>query len=56
MAYYGDTSTRSVSLYDMIRHAKSVRSGVKKALMVVDMPYGTYKNLYWQKKCLKNYK
>ena len=44
MAYYGDPSTRSVSLNDMIRHAKSVRSGVKKALMVVDMPYGTCKN------------
>ena len=44
MAYYGDTSTRSVSLNDMIRHAKSVRVGVKKALMVVDMPYGTCKN------------
>ena len=50
MAYYGDTSTRSVSLYDMIRHAKSVRSGVKKALMVVDMPYGTYKNPLLAKK------
>ena len=50
MAYYGDTSTRSVSLNDMIRHAKSVRSGVKKALMVVDMPYGTYKNPLLAKK------
>ncbi len=44
MVYYGDTSTRSVSLNDMIRHGKSVRSGVRKAIMVVDMPYGTYKN------------
>ena len=50
MAYYGDTSTRSVSLNDMIRHAKSVRSGVKKAMMVVDMPYGTYKNPLLAKK------
>ena len=50
MAYYGDTSTRSVSLNDMIRHAKSVRSGVKKALMVVDMPYGTCKNPLLAKK------
>ena len=50
MAYYGDTSTRSVSLNDMIRHAKSVRLGVKKALMVVDMPYGTYKNPLLAKK------
>ena len=44
MVYYGDPSTRSVSLNDMIRHAKSVRSGVKKAIMVVDMPYKTYSN------------
>ena len=36
MAYYGDPSTRSVSLNEMIRHAKSVRSGVSKAIMVVD--------------------
>ena len=50
MAYYGDPSTRSVSLNDMIRHAKSVRSGVKKAMMVVDMPYGTYKNPLLAKK------
>ena len=50
MAYYGDTSTRSVSLNDMIRHAKSVRIGVKKALMVVDMPYGTCKNPLLAKK------
>ena len=50
MAYYGDTSTRSVSLNDMIRHAKSVRSGVRKALMVVDMPYGTCKNPLLAKK------
>ncbi len=50
MAYYGDPSTRSVSLNDMIRHAKSVRSGVKKAMMVVDMPFGTYKNPLLAKK------
>ena len=50
MAYYGDSSTRSVSLNDMIRHARSVRSGVKKALMVVDMPYGTCKNPLLAKK------
>ena len=50
MAYYGDSSTRSVSLNDMIRHAKSVRVGVKKALMVVDMPYGTCKNPLLAKK------
>lgn len=28
----------------MIEHSKSVRMGIEKSLMVVDMPYGTYKN------------
>ena len=53
MVYYGDTSTRSVSLNDMIRHGKSVRSGVRKAIMVVDMPYGTYKNPSLAKNALR---
>ena len=44
MAYYGNSSTRCVTLNDIIRHAKSVRQGVKKSLMVVDMPFGSYNN------------
>lgn len=44
MAYYGNSSTRSVTIQDIIRHAKSVRKGIKKSIMVVDMPYGSYKN------------
>lgn len=44
MAYYGNPSTRSVTCGDIIRHAKSVRKGIKKSIMVVDMPFGTYKN------------
>ena len=36
---YNYKSTREVSLNTMIEHAKSVRLGVKKSLMVVDMPY-----------------
>ena len=44
MAYYGNSNTRSVKLNDIIRHAKSVRKGVKKSILVVDMPFGTYKN------------
>jgi len=43
MAYYGNSSTRSVKIGDIIRHAKSVRRGVKKSILIVDMPYGTYK-------------
>ena len=39
---YNYKSTREVSLDTMIEHSKSVRLGVKKSLMVVDMPYKTY--------------
>ena len=42
MAYYGFSTTRAVSLDDIIRHAKSVKLGIKKSIMVVDMPFGTY--------------
>ena len=39
---YNYSTTRKVSLTEMINHSKSVRLGVKKSLMVVDMPYNTY--------------
>lgn len=44
---YNYSSTKKVTLDEMINHSKSVRLGVKKSLMVVDMPYKTYisKNL-----------
>ena len=39
----------------MIEHSKSVRMGVKKSLMVVDMPHNTYRNPKEAiKKCKKN--
>ena len=41
---YNYKSTRSVTLEMMIEHSKSVRMGIKKSLMVVDMPYNTYRN------------
>ncbi len=50
---YNYKSTREVSLDIMIEHSKSVRKGIKKALMVVDMPYNTYRNA---KEALKNAK
>ena len=50
---YNYKSTREVSLDSMIEHSKSVRMGVKKSLMVVDMPYHTYRN---PKEALKNAK
>ena len=39
---YNYKSTREVTLNTMIEHSKSVRMGIKKSLMVVDMPYKTY--------------
>ncbi|MDA9861036.1 3-methyl-2-oxobutanoate hydroxymethyltransferase [Candidatus Pelagibacter sp.] len=41
---YNFSSTKKVTLDMIIEHSKSVRMGIKKSLMVVDMPYGTYKN------------
>ena len=48
---YNFSSTKKVSLDMMIEHSKSVRMGVVKSLMVVDMPYNTYRN---PKEALKN--
>ena len=50
---YNYKSTKQVTLDIMINHSKSVRSGLKKSLMVVDMPYNTYRN---SKEALKNAK
>ena len=50
---YNYKSTRSVSLTTMIEHSKSVRKGISKSLMVVDMPYKTYSN---KSEALKNAK
>ena len=50
---YNYKSTREVTLNTMIKHSKSVRMGIKKSLMIVDMPYNTYRN---SKEALKNAK
>ena len=50
---YNFSSTKKVTLDMMIEHSKSVRMGVKKSLMVVDMPHNTYRN---PKEALKNAK
>jgi len=50
---YNYSTTRKVTLTEMINHSKSVRLGVKKSLMVVDMPYKTYDT---NKSALKNAK
>lgn len=42
MVIYGMESTLSVTLDDMIRHGKAVKRGVSHALLVVDLPFGSY--------------
>ncbi len=39
---YNYTTTRKVTLENMISHSKSVKLGINKSLMVVDMPFNTY--------------
>ena len=41
---YNYKTTRNVTLHTMIEHSKSARQGIKKSLMVVDMPYKTYQS------------
>ena len=53
MVLYGMKSTREVTLDMMINHAKSVKRGIKKSILVVDMPYQTYRN---KKEAYKNAK
>ncbi|MDR2498645.1 MAG: 3-methyl-2-oxobutanoate hydroxymethyltransferase [Tannerellaceae bacterium] len=38
----GNTTTLPITLDQMIYHGKSVMKGVKRALVVVDLPFGTY--------------
>ena len=48
---YGHNNTHKITLDNIIQHTLSVQKGVKKSLLVVDMPKGTYSNA---KKALKN--
>ena len=50
---YNYKSTKEVTLNTMIEHSKSVRMGIKKSLMIVDMPHNTYRT---PKEALKNAK
>ena len=50
---YNYSTTRKVTLDNMIEHSKSVRMGIKKSLMTVDMPHQTYRN---KKEALSNAK
>tara|TARA_B100000963_G_scaffold101349_1_gene87642 strand:+ start:3061 stop:3852 length:792 start_codon:yes stop_codon:yes gene_type:complete len=48
---YGHKNTHAISLENIIQHSLSVKKGMKKSLMVVDMPKGSYEN---KKQALKN--
>ena len=50
---YGMKNTHAISLSIIIEHSISVKKGIKKSLMVVDMPKGTYQNPSQAKKNAK---
>ena len=41
---YGHKNTHKISLENIIQHTLSVKLGIKKSLLVVDMPKGSYNN------------
>ena len=42
MTVLGHESTLSLTVEEMLHHARAVRRGVSRAFLVVDMPYGSY--------------
>jgi 3-methyl-2-oxobutanoate hydroxymethyltransferase len=42
MVLYGMATTREIDLDTMIRHGKAVAGAARRAVVVVDMPFGTY--------------
>jgi 3-methyl-2-oxobutanoate hydroxymethyltransferase len=42
---YGMKNTHNLSIDNIIQHTKSVKQGIKKSLLVVDMPKGSYNNI-----------
>ena len=50
---YGQKNTHKINLQNIIQHTLSVQKGIKKSLLVVDMPKGSYPN---SKKALQNAK
>ena len=42
---YGHNNTHKLSLENIIQHTQSVKLGVKKSLLVVDMPKGSYSDI-----------
>ena len=42
---YGHKNTHKIKLINIIQHSISVKMGIKKSVLVVDMPKGSYSNL-----------
>tara|TARA_Y100001970_G_C14159379_1_gene817577 strand:- start:124 stop:897 length:774 start_codon:yes stop_codon:yes gene_type:complete len=51
---YGMKNTHSINIKTISNHAKAVRLGVKKSLLVIDMPKGSYSEPNKAKKNAKN--
>ena len=51
---YALKDTHKISLKNIIQHTLSVKKGIKKSLLVVDMPKGTYSNKKIAKKNAKD--
>ena len=50
---YGMPNTHKISLDDIIKHGISVKRGINRSLLIIDMPKGTYKNVSDAKKNAK---
>ena len=50
---YGHKNTHRITLENIIQHTLSVKMGIKKSLLVVDMPKGSYNNLRSAEKNVK---
>jgi 3-methyl-2-oxobutanoate hydroxymethyltransferase len=42
---YGLKNTHKITLQNIIEHTLSVKKGIKKSLLIVDMPKGSYQNV-----------
>ena len=47
---YGSNNTHEITVKNIIQHTLSVKKGIKKSLLVVDMPKGSYFNKITAKK------
>lgn len=50
---YGMKNTHNINIDTIINHGKAVRLGVKKSILVVDMPKGSYNNIQQAKRNAK---